>query len=73
MHWVLRVALGLAVGYALGAAAGYAGVQAFSGNMHDRDLEAAMTAAFATGPLGAALGVAVALVMGSRRRGSDRG
>lgn len=66
MHWVLRVALGLAAGYALGAAAGYAGVQVFSGNVHDRDLEAAMTAAFATGPLGAALGVAVALVMGRR-------
>jgi NhaP-type Na+/H+ or K+/H+ antiporter len=66
MHWVARVALGLVIGYVLGALAGYAGVQVFSGNMHDRDMEAAMTAAFATGPLGAALGVAVALVM--RRR-----
>ncbi|MBA4131896.1 MAG: hypothetical protein C0519_10775 [Hyphomicrobium sp.] len=66
MHLVLRVALGLAVGYALGAVAGYAGVQVFSGNMHDKDLEAAMTAAFATGPLGAVLGVAVALWMGRR-------
>lgn len=67
MHLVLRVAVGLAAGYALGAAAGYAGVQVFSGNIHDRDLEAAMTAAFATGPLGAALGVAVALWMARRR------
>ncbi len=67
MHWVARVALGLFAGYALGALSGYAGVQAFSGNMHDKDLEAAMTAAFATGPLGAALGVAMALWMARRR------
>ena len=66
MHWMARVALGLAIGYALGAVAGYASVQAFSGNVHDRELEAAMTAAFATGPLGAALGVAISLVMGRR-------
>jgi len=67
MHWVVRVALGLAAGYALGALSGYAGVQAFSGNVHDKGLEAAMTAAFATGPLGAALGVVVALWMARRR------
>jgi hypothetical protein len=67
MHWIARVGIGLLAGFAFGALAGYAGVQVFSGNMHDRDLEAAMTAAFATGPLGAALGVAIALVM--RRRG----
>lgn len=59
--------MSLIAGYALGAAAGYASVLAFSGNVHDRDLEAIMTAAFATGPLGAALGVAMALVTARRR------
>jgi hypothetical protein len=61
MHWVVRVAAGLIAGYLLGAA------QAFSGNVHDKDLEAAMTAAFATGPLGAALGAALALFWSRRR------
>ena len=67
MHWVARVALGLVIGYALGALSGYAGVQAFSGNVHDKELEALMTAAFATGPLGAALSVAAALWLARRR------
>ncbi len=40
---------------------------AFSGNVQDKDLEAAMTAAFATGPLGAALGVVLALWVARRR------
>jgi hypothetical protein len=67
MHWVVRVAVGFIAGYLLGAALGYGAVQAFSGNVHDKDLEAAMTAAFATGPLGAALGVALALFWSRRR------
>lgn len=67
MHWVIRVAVGLIAGYLLGAALGYGAVQALSGNVHDKELEAAMTAAFATGPLGAALGVALALFWSRRR------
>jgi transketolase N-terminal domain/subunit len=51
----------------LGALSGYGAVLAFSGNAHDKALEAVMTAAFATGPLGAALGVAVGLIAGRRR------
>jgi hypothetical protein len=61
-----RVAIGLFAGIAIGASFGYAAVLAFSSNAHDRALEAVMTAAFATGPLGGALGVAVALWMGRR-------
>ncbi len=61
MSTVGRVALGLMIGYAAGAALGFGAVHTFSGNIYDRDLEAVMTAAFATGPLGAALGVAAGL------------
>jgi hypothetical protein len=67
MSTVARVALGLVFGYALGAALGFGAVHAFSGNIHDKDLEAVMTAAFATGPLGAALGVAASLWIGRKR------
>ena len=67
MHWVARAVVGLLVGYLVGAILGYGAIEAFSSNVHDKDLEAAMTAAFATGPLGAALGVAAALVMARRR------
>jgi hypothetical protein len=67
MSWVFRVALGLAAGYVIGALLGFGAVHAFSANMHDRAVEAAMTAAFGTGPLGAALGAAVALIAGRRR------
>jgi transketolase N-terminal domain/subunit len=67
MSWVLRATLGLVAGYVLGAFIGYWAVHAFSANAHDKALEAVMTAAFATGPLGAALGVAVGLIAGRRR------
>jgi len=67
MSWVLRATLGLGAGYVLGALIGYGAVHAFSANAHDKALEAVMTAAFATGPLGAALGVAVGLIAGRWR------
>jgi hypothetical protein len=67
MSWVLRATLGVVAGYVLGAIIGYWAVHAFSANAHDKALEAAMTAAFATGPLGAALGVAVGLIAGRWR------
>jgi hypothetical protein len=67
MSTLARVALGLVLGYALGAALGFCAVHAFSGNIYDKDLEAVMTAAFATGPLGAALGVAAALWLARKR------
>ncbi len=53
-----------AVGYVIAAVAGYFLVQAFSGNLHDREMEAAMTAVFFTGPIGAVL----AFVAGMLRR-----
>ncbi len=67
MHWIARVAIGLFAGYIAGAVLGYGAVEMFSGNVHDKDLEAAMTAAFATGPLGAVIGVASALFIGRNR------
>ena len=61
---------GLALAYALGgyvlaAGIGYLVIQQFSSNVHDRDLEAAMTGAFVVGPIGAA----VAFVIGFVRNG----
>ena len=67
MRTVTSVVVGLAVGYVCGAALGYVATQVFSGNVHDKELEAVMTSAFATGPLGAALGVAAALFFARRR------
>ena len=52
------------VGYAIGAVAGYFLVQQFASHLHDRAVEAAMTAAFVTGPLGAVVGFVVGLVRG---------
>ena len=48
-----RLGIGLlcaAGGYLAGAIATYLAIQTFSGNVHDRDVEAAMTAAFFGGP-----------------------
>lgn len=66
MSRLVRVAIGLFAGYALGAVLGAAAVHVFSDNAHDRALETVMTAFFATGPLGAALGVAAALAWSGR-------
>jgi hypothetical protein len=54
-------------GYIVGAMIGYALVVNLSGNTHDRDLEAAMTSAFAIGPIAALLAGAVGAVLGGRR------
>jgi uncharacterized membrane protein YfcA len=54
------------VAYVVAALAGYLLVQQFSSNVHDRDLEAAMTAPFVIGPLGAIVGFVVGLVRGGR-------
>jgi hypothetical protein len=60
-----RILLALAYaipGYFLGAFIGYYLISTFSVNVHDRDIEAAMTGAFLTGPLVAfiALGIGTA-------------
>ena len=52
-------------GYVLAAGIGYFVIQQFSSNVHDRDLEAAMTSAFVAGPIGAV----VAFVIGFVRKG----
>ena len=57
--WVLVFAI---AAYLLCAVLGYAGVLLLSGNQHDLELEAAMTAIFGWGPLGALLGAGVGWV-----------
>ena len=54
------------VGYVVVAAASYFLVDLFSSNVHDRQVEAAMTSAFVFGPLGAAVAFVIGLVRGSR-------
>jgi len=51
--------LGAVVGYLGGAFGGGYLVSVLSSNAHDRDLEAAMTGAFVTGPLAAVVGAVV--------------
>lgn len=70
MRRVIFAMLGLLAGYAAGAALGAALVSLFSGNMHDKDLEIAMTSAFVTGPTGALIGLLAGLFMplGFKRR-----
>ena len=47
------------VAYVAAAVAGYFLVGLFSGNTHDRSVEAAMTSAFVFGPIGAVVGFVV--------------
>ena len=51
-------------GYPLAAFAGYFLIQWLSTNTHDRSVEAAMTAAFVFGPLGAVIAFVVVFVLG---------
>ncbi len=54
-------------GYLLGLLVGYVLVSGFSGNTHDRSVEAAMTGAFVLGPLAAVIGFVVGVVFGRRK------
>ena len=54
------------VAYAAAAGAGYFLVGLFSGNAHDRSVEAAMTSAFVLGPLGAVVGFVVGFIRAGR-------
>ncbi len=54
---------GLVAGYLVGAFGGGVLIDALSANAHDRAVEAATTGAFVTGPLGAVVGVAGALLL----------
>ncbi len=60
---VLVALAGLIAGYLVGAFGGGLLIDALSANTHDRSVEAAMTGAFVTGPLGALIGLAAALVL----------
>ena len=66
MRRALAAVGGLFAGYLLGAGIGALLVDALSSNTHDKSVESVMTAAFVTGPLGAVLGIAVALWMSRR-------
>ena len=50
------------LGYVAGAIAGYFLINSFSGNPHDRSVEAAMTSVFLTGPVGAIVGFAAGMI-----------
>jgi len=68
---VKRVLFGLAgllAGYLVGAAAGGAMVWLYSPNVHDREVEAAMTGAFVSGPLLAVAGLVVGVILAGRSR-----
>lgn len=54
------------LGYVAVALLGYVLIGQFSTNVHDRQLEAAMTAAFVTGPLGAVIGFIVGFMRGGQ-------
>lgn len=58
--------VGSVLGYVIAAVGGYFLVGLLSSNTHDRSVEAAMTAAFVFGPIGAILAFIVGLVFGGR-------
>jgi hypothetical protein len=60
--------LGLIVGYFVAAFAGGWAIENFSSNMHDRSVEAVVTAAFVIGPLGAIVGAAAGFVLSRARK-----
>jgi NhaP-type Na+/H+ or K+/H+ antiporter len=58
--------LGAVVGYLIAALAGYFIVGMLSSNAHDRSVEAAMTAAFVFGPIGAVIASIAGFIVGGR-------
>ncbi len=62
MRFVLIALAALIGGYIAGALLGAAMIELFSGNRHDRSVEAAMTGAFVTGPLGALVSLIAAFL-----------
>ncbi len=53
---VVWIIAGIVAGYLIGAFGGGYLMELLSSNRHDRALEAAMTGAFVTGPIGAVIG-----------------
>ena len=69
MHIIRSVGIGILCsigGYVVGALVTYALINVFSQNQHDRNVEAAMTAAFAGGPCAAVLAFIVGVVLSWR-------
>jgi hypothetical protein len=60
--------LGLIIGYPVFAFVGYWAIEVLSDNHFDRSVEAAMTAAFAIGPVGAIVGLVAGAILGKPRR-----
>jgi cation transporter-like permease len=54
-------------GYLLGALVGYFLIAAFSGNTHDRSVEAAMTSAFVVGPFSAVIAFVLGVAFARRK------
>jgi hypothetical protein len=65
-RYVVAVVASIA-GYVVAAVGGYFLFGLLSSNTHDRSVEAAMTAAFVFGPLGAILAFIAGLILGGRR------
>lgn len=62
--WTLLKYAGVGLsGYVAGAIVGYLLIGTLSRNRHDRAVEAAMTAAFVFGPIGAVAGIVVAALV----------
>jgi hypothetical protein len=72
MRRFLMALLGLFVGYPVFAVVGYFVIELLSDNNFDRSVEAAMTAAFAIGPLGAVVGLVTGAILGKPRRAPSR-
>jgi len=64
---VFAILAAILAGYALGGLLGYALVTSASPNTHDKTVEAAMTAAFVTGPVFAILAGSIAALRSRRK------
>ena len=63
MRRFLAGVIGLIVGYLMLATCGYWAILMLSSNRFDRSLEAATTAAFVVGPIGAVIGLVLGLLI----------
>ena len=66
MSRIVRIILGLVLGFAAGTAIGATLISLFSGNTHDKSVEMAMTSIFVTGPIGAIIGLLAGLLWARR-------
>lgn len=71
MSKLARIAAGMILGFAIGVATGVALISLISGNTHDRSVEMATTSVFVTGPIGAIVGLFIALFWNRRAASGD--